>query len=72
MPKQKKSQLKKPKMIKIMENPKYKGMHVIFVNNKIYTAKTGRKAARILKELRKKYPDQTPQITYVPKANTFL
>lgn len=63
---------KKLKIIKMMENPCYQGHHVIMVKNKIFTAKTGKKAARILKEIRKKYPQETPQVTYIPKADTLV
>jgi len=59
-------------MFKIMENPKYKGNHVILVKDKIFTAKTGKKASKILEMVREKYPKQTPEVTYIPKADALI
>lgn len=51
-------------------NPRYRGKHVILAAGKIYTAKTGEGASVILEEIRKKYPDVTPEIAYIPKAHS--
>jgi len=31
-----------------------------------------KKASQILKEIRRKYPKETPAITYIPKANALI
>jgi len=59
-------------MIKIMGNPAYKGKHVIFVAGKVFTAKTGDEANRVLDMIDKKYPKEIPEITYIPKADTLI
>jgi len=59
-------------MIQIIENSFYRGKHVILIKDKIFTAKTGSKAKRILKMVREKYPNEIPEITYIPKANTLI
>ena len=59
-------------MLKIMSNPKYKGKHVIVIAGKVFTAKTGRQANKILDKLEKKFPDEVPAITYIPKADTLI
>lgn len=60
------------KMQKIMADPRYRGEHVIVVGDRVYTARTGKKAARILKELRKERPEETPVVTYIPEADSLV
>ncbi len=67
-----KKQSPKLTMIKIMNNPAYKGKHVILIAGKVFTAKTGDEANRILDMTDKKYPKEIPEITYIPKADTLI
>ena len=53
-------------------DPKYQGKHIIIIDGKIYAAKTGKESARQLEELLKKYPKETPSITYIPKVDTLI
>jgi len=55
-----------------MSNPAYKGKHVIVVAGKVFTAKTGEGASKILEEIRRKYPKEIPAITYIPDADTLI
>lgn len=55
-----------------MSNPAYKGKHVIVIAGNVFTAKTGEKASKILMEVRRKYPKETPAITYIPKADALI
>ena len=59
-------------MRKILSSPRYKGKHVIVVNDKIFVAKTGAGASKILADIDRKYPDATPAITYVPDADALI
>ena len=59
-------------MIKLMGNSKYKGKHLILVAGKIFTARTGLQANKVLDRIEKKYPKETPVITYNPKADTLV
>lgn len=59
-------------MVKVLNNPAYKGKHVIIIAGKIFTAKTGREVNRILDKLEKKYPKAIPAITYIPKADALI
>ena len=59
-------------MPEIFKNPKYRGKHVILAAGKIYTAKTGDGAAEVLRKIRKKYPDVTPEVAYLPKAHSLI
>lgn len=53
-------------------NPRYKGKHVILAAGKVYTAKTGEGASKILEDIRRKYPDVVPEIAYMPKAGSLI
>lgn len=64
--------MKKVSMMDIFKNPRYRGKHVILAAGKIFTAKTGEGASEILKEIREKYPDVTPEIAYLPKAHSLI
>lgn len=52
--------------------PKYRGKHLVMVQNKIFTATTGQEAARIFREVVKKYPQDKPTITYVPNEGSLI
>ncbi len=62
----------KVSMYEIFKNPRYRGKHVILAAGKVYTAKTGEGAAEILKEIREKYPEVTPEVAYLPKAHSLI
>lgn len=64
----KKQQIPHRTMMDIFKNPRYRGKHVILAAGKIFTAKTGEGAARILKKLEKTNPNDTPEIAYLPKS----
>lgn len=59
-------------MPEIFKNPRYRGKHIILAAGKIYTAKTGDGAAEILKKIRRKYPNVTPEVAYLPKSRTLI
>ncbi|OGK15744.1 hypothetical protein A2774_00675 [Candidatus Roizmanbacteria bacterium RIFCSPHIGHO2_01_FULL_39_12c] len=63
---------KKVTMPDIFKNPRYRGKHVILAAGKVFTAKTGEGAAEILKKIRKKFPKETPEIAYLPKAHSLI
>jgi len=59
-------------MTDIFKNRRYRGKHVILAAGRVYTAKTGEGAAKILETIRKKYPKETPEIAYLPKAHSLI
>lgn len=59
-------------MPKVFQDPKYRGKHIILVAGKVYTAKTGEEAAKILRQLEKTHPDVTPEVAYLPKARSLI
>ena len=55
-----------------MNNPRYRGYHVVVVAGKVFKARTGERASQILDEVRQKYPKEIPEITYLPDADTLI
>ncbi len=64
--------MKKITMMEIFKNPKFRGKHVILAAGKVYTAKTGERASKILERIRKKDPKITPEVAYLPKAHSLI
>lgn len=56
----------------IFKNPRYRGKHVILAAGKLFTAKTGEGAAKILEKIRKQHPEITPEIAYLPKSHSLI
>ena len=56
----------------VMNDPQYRGYHVVVVGGKVFKARTGEKASKILEEVHKKYPEEIPEITYIPDADTLI
>ncbi len=59
-------------MEKVLNDPHYRGYHVILVAGKVFKAKTGEAASKILNAVRNDYPKQIPEITYIPDADTLI
>ncbi len=59
-------------MEKVLSDPRYKGKHVIVVAGQVFTANTGDGAAKLLEKLDEQYPQETPEITYIPDANSLI
>ena len=59
-------------MAKAYRDPKFSGKHVIAIGGKIYATKTGRASSALLEELLKKYPKETPHITYIPAEDILI
>lgn len=59
------------KMLKKYEKS-LQGKNVIVVGNKIYSAVSGEEARKMLKKVRKLYPNKTPLVTYIPSADALI
>lgn len=55
-----------------MNDPKYRGYHIIVVAGKVFKAKTGDHASKIFDEVRKKYPKEIPSYTYLPDVDSLI
>ena len=67
-----KSKIKKITMEKVMNDPAYRGYHVIVVAGKVFKARTGERASEIMDEIEKKYPGEIPAVTYIPDADSLI
>lgn len=56
----------------VMNDPRYRGYHVVVVAGKVYKSKTGKGISKILDNTEKKYPKDIPAITYIPDADTLI
>ncbi len=56
----------------VLNDPSYRGYHVIVAGGEVFKAKTGERASGLLAEAKKKYPKQIPAITYIPDADTLI
>jgi hypothetical protein len=52
----KRGRTKKITMEMVLNNPSYRGFHVIVVGGKVFKARTGEEASKILEEVRRRYP----------------
>lgn len=68
----KRGKTKKITMEMVLNNPSYRGFHVIVVAGRVFKAKTGEGASQILDDVQKKYPKEIPEITYIPDADTLI
>lgn len=68
----KKNSPKKITMEQVLNDPHYRGYHVIVVSGKVFKAKTGEGASKILDDVRKKYPNKIPAVTYIPDADSLI
>jgi len=68
----KKGKTKKITMEMVLNDPRYKGYHVIVAAGKVFKARTGERASVLLDEVRRKYPKEIPAITYIPDADTLI
>lgn len=59
-------------MEQVLSDPQYKGKHVVVVAGKVFTARTGEGAAKILDDVDEQYPDDVAAITYIPDADTLI
>ena len=69
---QAKAQTKKITMEQVLGGSRYRGYHVIVVAGKVFKARTGEGASKILDMVRQKYPKEIPAITYIPDADTLI
>ncbi len=56
----------------VFKNPRYRGKHVILAAGKVFTAKTGDGASKILRQVRIQYPGVIPEVAYLPKPGTLI
>lgn len=63
---------KKITMETAMDDPKNRGYHIIVAAGKLFKARTGEGASKILDQTRKRYPKEIPSYTYLPDADSLI
>jgi hypothetical protein len=64
------TQAKKDMIAKVYTTPRFRGRRVIIIHGKAHASPTGTAGFKTLKHLLRRYPQETPTIVYVPKAET--
>lgn len=57
---------------RILNDPEYRGKHVVVVDGQVFTASTGEGARQILERVRREFPGITPTVTYIPEADALV
>ena len=61
-----------PLISRVYQKPAYQGKHIIIIGGRIYATKTGSAKTELLERLLKKYPKDTPVITYIPAEDSLI
>ncbi len=64
--------MKKTNVFRVLSDPASRGKHLIFVAGKVFKARTGKEARRILDRIHREYPKKKIALTYVPKADSLI
>ncbi len=68
--KKKKKPYKRPTSIdEARDNFRYRGKIVIEAGGRIFSTRSGERAQELLKKVKKKYPEDVPTLTYLPKKD---
>lgn len=59
-------------LLKFLSHPRNRGKHLIFVGGRVFTARTGTQALKILDQVHEKYPKKKVTLAYSPKADTLI
>lgn len=68
----KKTRIRKITMQMAMNDPQNRGYHIIVTAGKLFKARTGETASKILDKARKSYPKKIPSYTYLPDADSLI
>lgn len=58
--------------LRLLNNPTYRGKHLICVSGRVFKAKNGEEAKKILNRVHQEYPHQKITLAYVPKEDTLI
>lgn len=59
-------------LLKLLSDPANRGKHLICVGGKVFTARTGTQALKVLNRVHTKYPKKKVTLAYAPKADTLI
>jgi hypothetical protein len=55
-------------MMQALDEPKFRGKHLLVFDGKLYVTKTAEEQTKILAKLRKEKPEVIPEIAFMPKG----
>ena len=58
--------------LKLLNNPVHRGKHLICVGGRVFKAKDGEAAKKILSRIHRDYSHQKITLAYVPKEDTLI
>ena len=69
--------MKKPKnghraLERARTNPRYRGKHLVIIENHVYAARSAADAPRLFRRLVRQHPRSTPTLVYIPRADTLI
>lgn len=59
-------------LVRVYANPRYRGKHVIVVDDKVFVARSATDAPRLFDRVIRAYPRSTPTLVYVPRADALV
>ncbi len=59
-------------LVQIYANPRYRGKHVIVVNEKVFVARSAADAPRLFDRVTRAHPRSIPTLVYVPQADALV
>jgi hypothetical protein len=64
--------MKNRMLLRLLSHPANRGKHLICVGEKVFTARTGDQALKILNRVHEKYPKKKVTLAYAPKADALI
>jgi len=59
-------------LVRVYANPRYRGKHVIVVDDKIFVARSATDAPRLFDRVTRAHPRSVPTLVYVPQADALV
>jgi hypothetical protein len=57
---------------KVRKTARFRGKHVVLIHGRVYGATSGSDLQRLIETARKQFPQDTPTLIYVPRADALI
>lgn len=57
---------------RLAANPRYRGKHLIVVEDKVFVARSAAEAPRLFDRVTRRHRQSTPTLLYIPKADALI
>lgn len=58
--------------LRLLSKPRNRGKHLICVGGRVFKAKNGQEAKKVLNRIHREYPHQKITLAYIPKEDTLI